>query len=78
MDSSINRDKAIESLSTAFENDNDKLKPVKRLSKTANIQETKNFLVEQSMLDRITDLGIFFATIIPVAIALIQLLLPKR
>ena len=77
IDSSIDRNKAIESLSTAFERDNDKLKPVKCLSEIANVQETKKFLVEQSIRDRIKDLAIFFATIIPVAITIIQLLLPK-
>jgi hypothetical protein len=77
IDFSIDKTEAIHSLTSAFENDNNKLKPAKFLSEIANVQEIKNFLIEESTGQRIKDLAIFFATIIPVGIAIIQLLLPK-
>jgi hypothetical protein len=42
-----------------------------------NIQEADNFLIDESLGRKIKDLAIFFATIIPVAVTIIQILLPK-
>ena len=75
IDSNIDPEKEINSLSLAFETDNDRLKPARCLSKIVNVDDTKKFLIEESIGKRLKDLIIFFATIIPVAIAIIQLLL---
>jgi len=77
IDSSIDKSEAIQSLFSAFENDNDKLKPAKCLSEITHIHESQEFLIEELIGQRIKDLAIFFATIIPVAVGIIQLLLSK-
>jgi hypothetical protein len=65
-------------ISESFES-SDKLEPVKSLSKIAYDKDDKDtFLVEESISKRIKDMAIFFATIIPVAIAIIQLLLQRE
>jgi hypothetical protein len=43
IDSNIDRNNSIRSLSAAFESDNVKLKPAKSLLEITNVQETKNF-----------------------------------
>jgi hypothetical protein len=53
------------------------LEPIKSFSKVLNVGDTETFLVDESIGKRIKDMAIFFATIIPVAVAVIQLLLPK-
>ena len=75
IDSNIDQEKEINSLSLAFETDNDRLKPAKWLSEIVNVDDPKKFLTEESIGKRLKDLIIFFATIIPVAIAIIQLFL---
>jgi hypothetical protein len=75
IDSNIDQEKEINSLSLAFETDNDRLKPAKWLSEIVNVDDPKKFLIEESIGKRLKDLIIFFATIIPVAIAIIQLFL---
>jgi hypothetical protein len=42
-----------------------------------NVKETETFLVDESIGKRMRDMAIFFATIIPVAITVIQLLLQR-
>jgi hypothetical protein len=54
-------------ISESFES-NDKLEPIKCLSKILNVKDTDTFLVDESIGKRIKDMAIFFATIIPVAI----------
>jgi hypothetical protein len=50
---------------------------VKYLSKALNIQDSEQFLVHESLTQQIKALVLFLATIIPVAVAIIQILLPK-
>jgi hypothetical protein len=73
-DSNNYKNEDIDSLSLTFENDNDRLNPAKCLLGIAKLEDTKEFLVEESILKRIKDLTIFFATIIPVAKAIITFL----
>jgi hypothetical protein len=75
-DYKIDKNKSIELIYQSFES-NDKLNPLKCLSKILNVQETDNFLIDESLGRKIKDLAIFFATIIPVAVTIIQLLLSK-
>jgi hypothetical protein len=75
IDSNIDKKEVIDSLSLAFETDNDRLKPAKCLFDIANVSDTKKFLIEESIGKKLKDLIIFYVTIIPVAIAIIQLLL---
>jgi hypothetical protein len=75
-DYKIDKNESINTIYQSFES-SDKLNPVRCLSKIQNIQEADNFLIDESLGKKIKDLAIFFATIIPVAITLIQILLPK-
>ena len=70
-DSNIDNKQVFESLSLAFENENDGLNPVKCLLEIAKVEDARKFLVEESIVKRIKDLMIFFATIITVAIAIL-------
>lgn len=73
-DSNIDNNEKIKLLSLAFENENDGLKPVKCLLEIGKVEDTRKFLVEESISKRIKDLMIFFATIITVAIAILTFL----
>jgi hypothetical protein len=75
-DSDIDKNGIMQSISICFESD-DKLKPLKFLSKISNIKEPEQFLIDESLGHKIKDMAVFFATIIPVAIAIIQLWLQK-
>jgi hypothetical protein len=48
------------------------------LSEITNAIETEKFLIGESIGQRIKDVAIFFATMIPVIIAVIQILFPAR
>jgi|SRR5215217_7196148 hypothetical protein len=76
-DFNINKNESIQLISESF-NSYDKLQPIKCLSKILNVQDTDTFLVDESIGKKIKDLAIFFATIIPVAITVIQLLLQRQ
>ena len=72
-DSNVNRNTSIQEIFDSF-GGSDKLAPINCLSKIAHIKDDKDtFLVEESIGKRIKDMAIFFATIIPVAVAVIQL-----
>ena len=74
-DSNVNRNTSIQEIFDSF-GGSDKLAPINCLSKIAHIKDDKDtFLVEESIGKRIKDMAIFFATLIPVAVAVIQLLL---
>ena len=76
-DSNVNRNTSIQEIFDSF-GGSDKLAPINCLSKIAHIKDDKDtFLVEESIGKRIKDMAIFFATIIPVAVAVIQLLLQQ-
>ncbi|HEU4448144.1 MAG TPA: hypothetical protein VFR94_25970 [Nitrososphaeraceae archaeon] len=77
LDPAFVRTDVMESLITAFGEDDEKLKPAKYLSQISDIQETSKFLVEESIKQKINDFAIFLATIIPIAIAIIRLLLQE-
>lgn len=76
-DPNINKDESIRRISESFES-NDKLEPIKCLSKILNVQDTDTFLIDESIAKKIKDMTIFFATIIPVAVTVIQLLLQRQ
>jgi len=70
-DPDSNKNESIRLISESFES-NDKVEPIKTLSKlTFEKDDNDTFLVEESIRMRIKDEAIFFATIIPVAIAVI-------
>jgi hypothetical protein len=69
---------AMDSIMASFDNDEDKLRPVKFFTKMLNIKKTEEFLIDVSFGQKLKDMAIFFATIIPVAVGIIQLLLPKE
>jgi hypothetical protein len=73
-DPNLNKNESMQLISDSFES-NDKYEPIKCLSKILNVKDTDTFLVDESIWKRIKDMAIFFATIIPVAITIIQLLL---
>ena len=75
-DFNLNENESILMISKSFDSNN-KLEPIKCLSKIMNVKETETFLVDESIGKRIKDMAIFFATIIPVAITIIQLLLQR-
>jgi hypothetical protein len=77
IDSKINKNEVGQKLFASFGSLEDKLAPAICLSDISAIQEPKQFLVEESIVQRIKDVAIFFATIIPVALAIIQMLMPK-
>lgn len=76
-DPKLDKNESMRLISESFES-NDKLEPIKCLSKIVNVKETDTFLVDESIGKRIKDMAIFFATIIPVAITVIQLLLQRQ
>jgi hypothetical protein len=75
-DSNLNENESFQLISNSFDSNN-KLEPIRTISKIMNVKETETFLVDESIGKRLKDMAIFFATIIPVAVAVIQLLLPK-
>ncbi|MGB7558614.1 MAG: hypothetical protein WBM37_08875, partial [Nitrososphaeraceae archaeon] len=75
-DPNLNKDESMRQISESFES-NDKLEPIKSLSKILNIKDTDTFLVDESIGKKIKDMAIFFATIIPVTVTVIQFLLQK-
>jgi len=77
-DSNLDMNDSIQQISNSFKSENE-LEPIKVLSNIAYVKDDKEpFLVDESFGKRIKDMAIFFATIIPVAIAIIQLLIPKQ
>ena len=78
IDPNVDKNKVIQSLSESFGNDKDKLKPAQSLLEIANVQKTGNFLIEKSLGQKIKDLATYFATIIPLIVAVIQLLFPAK
>jgi hypothetical protein len=62
-DPSIDENKATNTFSESFNNEQDKLKPIKSVSEIANIKETENILNEISKGQRIKDIAGFFAAI---------------
>jgi hypothetical protein len=76
-DPNLDKNESIRMISESF-NGRDKFQPIKVLSQIANVEDDKDtFLVDESIGKRLKDMAIFFATIIPVAVAVIQLLLQK-
>lgn len=73
-DPNLNKDESMRLITESFESD-DKLEPIKCLSKILNVKDTDTFLVDESIVKRIKDMAIFFATIIPVVVTVIQLML---
>lgn len=51
-DSNIDNKQVTDSLSLTFENENDGLKPVKCLLEIVKVEDTKGFLIEESILKR--------------------------
>jgi hypothetical protein len=77
-DSNENRNKSIQKISESF-GSSDKIAPINFLSELTYVKDDKDtFLIDESMGKRLKDMAIFFATIIPVAIAVIQLLLQRQ
>ena len=77
-DPNLNKNESMRLISESFES-NDKLEPIKVLSKIAYVEDDKDtFLVDESLGKRLKDMAIFYATIIPVAIAIIQLMLQRE
>jgi hypothetical protein len=75
-DSNLNKNESFRLISGSFDG-NDKLEPIKCFSKILDVKETDTFLVDESIGKRIKDMAIFFTTIIPVAVTIIQLLLQR-
>ena len=73
-DSTVDQHEVTKSVLTSFESCKDKLEPVKSLSKIIDSEKKEEFLIEESLVERIKDLAVFFATIIPVGITIIRLL----
>jgi hypothetical protein len=76
-DSNLNKNESIQLISKSFDS-RDRLEPIKCLSKIVNVKDTDAFLVDESIGKKLKDMAIFFATIIPVAITVIQLLLQRQ
>ena len=77
-DPNLNKNESMSLITESFES-NDKLEPIKCLSQITYVEDDKDtFLVDQSIGKRIKDMAIFFATIIPVAITVIQLFLQQQ
>ena len=77
VDSNIDNNNVTSILLASFQNDSYKLAPARCLSEITNIQDPKQFLIEESISERIKDNAIFFATVIPVLITVTQLLIPR-
>jgi hypothetical protein len=75
-DPNLNKNESMRLISDSFES-NDKYEPIKSLSKILNIKNPDTFLVDESIGKKLKDMAIFFATIIPVAVTVIQLLLQR-
>ena len=75
-DPNFNKNESMRLISESFDS-NDKLEPIKCFSKILDIKETDTFLVDESIGKKIKDMAIFFATIIPVTVTVIQFLLQK-
>jgi hypothetical protein len=75
-DHNINKNESMQLISESFES-KDKYEPIKSLSKILNAKNSATFLVDESIGKKIRDMAIFFATIIPVAVTVIQLLLQQ-
>ena len=52
------KNEAINTISKSFQNDQDKLKPIESISILANIKETDDILIEESIGQRIKDLSV--------------------
>jgi hypothetical protein len=76
-DSYLNENESFQLISKSYDSNN-KLEPIKTLSKIMNVKETGTFLVDESLGKRIKDMAIFFATIIPVVITIIQFILQRE
>lgn len=76
-DPNLNKNESMRLISESFES-NDKLEPINVLSKIAYVEDDNDtFLVDESIGKKIKDMAIFFATIIPVVITVIQLMLQR-
>lgn len=73
--SPIEKKGLIDFLSSAFEDDNDKLKAVRYLSVLE--KDEKRFLVKESLIGKIETWGKFAVAIIPIVISVIEILLGK-
>jgi hypothetical protein len=62
-DPSIDQNKATNTFLESFDNEQDKLKPIKSVAEIARIKETENILHEISKGQRIKDIAGFFAAI---------------
>ena len=72
------RNTILESLYKAFESDCDKFQPITCILKILNIEDKENFLVKESAVVKIGRIGSYVtATIIPIIISIIQVLLAK-
>lgn len=71
-DSNMDENEVIRSISAAFMSE-DTLKPAKYLSKISRVKNPEDFLIDKSFAHDVKDVAIFFATVIPVVIAIIQL-----
>ena len=76
-DPDLNKNESMQLISDSFES-KDKYEPIKSLSKILNVKNYSTFLVDESIGKKIKDMAIFFATIIPVAVTVIQLLLQQQ
>lgn len=76
-ESGIYENEAVRSILIAFD-DKDKLKPARTLSKMLKVSEIENFLIEKSFVNKVKDVSLFLVTVIPVIIAIIQILLPQK
>jgi hypothetical protein len=71
-DSNTDENEVIRSIREAFMSEGT-LKPAKYLSKISDLENPENFLIDKSLAHEVKDVAIFFATVIPVVIAIIQL-----
>jgi hypothetical protein len=77
-DPNLDKNESIRMISESF-NGKDKFQPIKVLSQIAYVEDDKDtFLVDESIGKKIKDMAIFFVTIIPVAITVMQLLLQRE
>jgi hypothetical protein len=70
--SNEDKNKSFQKISESFGH-SDKLAPINCLSELAPVKDEDTFLVEESIIKKMKDMAIFFATIIPVAVGVIQL-----
>ena len=61
-DPNLNKNESMRLISESFQS-NDKLEPIKFLSKILNVKDTDTFLVDESIGKKLKDMAIFFATI---------------